>query len=307
MKNQKHKKLLIILTVIFVISGLQIVFATVPNPGHLLSELECNSLFCINGTAGTVIIGGTASIPLIVNGRITSTGNPTADTDVTTKGYVDGLIGSSGSGTKVQFTSSTTWTVPTGIEIINVTLVGGGGAGGMRNVTTTFAGGGGGSGDVASYQLTVTPGEVLTVIVGSGGVATSPENCGNCGGASYLVKANGKIFVWANGGSPGCIGTSYNYGGSGGLGRCSGGCGYPRSPVPGGYCYSTGSCSGGLSGKPGKGGTGYGSGGGGGGSEYIAGGGGGGYYGADSETIIASDGTSTYGGNGAPGIIFITY
>ncbi len=302
-KNKKHKELLTILAVMLVIAGLQVVFATVPNPGHLLSELECNNLFCIDGTAGTVTIGGTASIPLIVNGRITSTGTPTADTDVATKGYVDDLIGSGGSGTKVQFTSSTTWTVPTGVEIIDVTLVGGGGAGGMRNATTTFAGGGGGSGDVVSYQLTVTPGEVLTVIVGSGGIATSD----GCGGGSYLAKSDGKIFVWANGGSKGSNGMDYNYGGPGGLGRCSGGCGYPRHPEPWGYCYSTGSCSGGLSGKPGKGGTGYGSGGGGGGSEYTAGGGGGGYYGAGSETIIASDGTSTYGGDGSPGIIFITY
>jgi hypothetical protein len=284
------------------------VFATVPNPGHLLSELECNALFCINSTAGTVTIGGTASIPLIVNGRITSTGTPTASTDVATKGYVDGLVGSGGGlMNTVEFTSSTQWTVPTNVEIINVTLVGGGGAGGMRNASTTFAGGGGGSGNVTSYQLTVTPEEVLTVIVGSGGIGTSTESCGKCGGASYLVKDSGKIFVWADGGSPGSNGMDYNYGGPGGLGRCSGGCGYPRTPAPSGYCSSYGQCGGGTSGKPGNGGTGYGSGGGGGGSEYTAGGGGGGYYGTGSETIFASNGTSTYGGDGAPGIVFIAY
>jgi hypothetical protein len=303
MKNQKHKKLLIILTIIFVISGLQIVFATVPNPGHLLSELECNSLFCINSTAGTVTIGGTASIPLIVNGRITSTGTPTVDTDVATKGYVDGLIGSSGSKNVLEITSSSQWTVPAGVEFIDIILIGGGGGGG--NGSATDSGAGGGSGFIDNSHLTVTPGEILNVIVGAGGDSSLS------GGSSYLTKADGKLLAWANGGGAGNDAGSL-YGGGPGMGRCNGGSGQD-------YCMGcpscTGQCGGGMCGMTsansgGYGGTGYGAGGGGGGageSGHRAGGGAGGYYGAVSVPVSANNGSGQTGGSGAPGIVIIAY
>lgn len=308
MKNQKYKILFTVLIVIFAVIGLQVTFATVPNPGHLLSELECNSLFCINGTAGTVTIGGTASNPLVVNGRITSTGTPTANTDVATKGYVDAAVGGGGGGeeteTVVEITSSGQWTVPAGVNFIEVILVGGGGGGGNGVVSSIHAGGGGGSGYIESTHLTVTPNETLNVVVGSGGSA------GSWGGASYLTKADGKLLVWANGGGAG--GNAMDYGGGGGSGRCSGGCGETYHP---GCSSCTGQCGGGMCGltaaySGGYGGTGYGAGGGGGGAtEYghRAGGGGGGYYGATSVSVSAANGSSQTGGAGAPGIVIISY
>jgi len=304
--KKTNKILLTIVVSALVITGLQMVFATVPNPGHLLSELECNALFCINSTAGTVTIGGTASIPLIVNGRITSTGTPTANTDVATKGYVDGLVGSGGGGivNTVEFTSSAQWTVPTGVEFINVMLIGGGGGGGSGS--STDAGAGGGSGYIGNYQLTVTPGEILNVVVGgAGGPASS-------GGTSSLTKADGKLLFWSSGGGPGGDAGDIWGGSPGFSGRCAGGAGQD-------YCTGcpscNGQCGGGACGmldanSGGYGGTGYGAGGGGGGSgEYgnRAGGGGGGYYGAVGTPVSASNGSGQTGGAGAPGIVIIAY
>lgn len=306
MKIQKHKTFLTVLAVVLVGIGLQVAFATVPNPGHLLSELECNSLFCINSTNGTVTIGGTASIPLIVNGRITSTGTPTVATDVATKGYVDNAVGGGGGTTVVEITSSGQWTVPTNVHFINTILIGGGGGGGQGS--SANGGGGGGSGQIESVSLTVTPNESLYVVVGAGGGSAS------CGGSTYLSKSDGRILAWANSGCAG--GGAGSYGGKPGSGRCAGGAGQIYCP---GCPSCNGQCSGGGCGlsqnSSGEGGCGYGAGGGGGGSGTYgnrAGGGGGGYYGATTGYPCASagsvySGSPTAGGTGAPGIIIISY
>ena len=89
------------------------------------------------------------------------------------------------------FTSSTTWTVPSDVTLINkVFVVGGGGGGGNTN------GGGGGGGRVTLQEnFVVTPGASLTVTVGNGGGAggngvtssfDSVTAAGGGGGASNL-------------------------------------------------------------------------------------------------------------------------
>ena len=76
----------------------------------------------------------------------------------------------------VKFTStgSTTWTVPAGVNQVEVLVVagGGGGGGGKRG------GGGGGGGVVYKPYFTVTPGAVLNVTVGAGGSAAGAGNTG---------------------------------------------------------------------------------------------------------------------------------
>lgn len=63
------------------------------------------------------------------------------------------------------------WTVPVGVTSISAVLVGGGGAGWVSNGWSTTGGGGGGLRYINS--LPVTPGEILTVYVGTGGIQTS--------------------------------------------------------------------------------------------------------------------------------------
>jgi hypothetical protein len=66
------------------------------------------------------------------------------------------------------------WTVPAHVHYINVFEVAGGGAGGQGLSTDGGGGGGGGSGGYSTYRdVKVTPGEVLTITVGAGGLNTN--------------------------------------------------------------------------------------------------------------------------------------
>jgi hypothetical protein len=83
---------------------------------------------------------------------------------------------------------SYTWTVPDHVRRIDVLAVGAGGAGGpgLTGVLEGGSGGGGGSGAYQkSTELTVTPGEVLTITVGGGGDKNSYSN------APYYAVSNG--------------------------------------------------------------------------------------------------------------------
>ena len=103
------------------------------------------------------------------------------------------------SGRKV-FTSSTTWTVPTGVKSINIHCTGPGSDGrkaGNVGLNRGVAGGGGGGGCTA-YQknITVTPGQIITISVG----ASCASNSTNA--ASSSASLNGVVLVTAKG-SPG--------------------------------------------------------------------------------------------------------
>ena len=91
---------------------------------------------------------------------------------------------------------TTTWTVPAGVTSISVAAVGGGG-GGAQNTS----GGSGGSGGLLNYvnSVAVTPGDVYTVIVGSGGATGS--GYGQNGYDTYMMPPTGNTpVVFANGG-----------------------------------------------------------------------------------------------------------
>lgn len=68
------------------------------------------------------------------------------------------------------YTSSTTFTIPTGRTVLKITVVGGGGGGGGN---ATYGGSGGGGGGTSVGYYLVTPGNTLAVTVGSGGTGGS--------------------------------------------------------------------------------------------------------------------------------------
>ena len=157
--------------------------------------------------------------------------------------------------TKV-YTASTTATVPDGCHSITAFVVGGGGGGGrggyvyIGEYSSTFTrccgGGGGGGGRQTSKTVNVTPGQSISIVIGSGGNGGSggyrsgsynysySEN-GNSGGngGTSTVNANG-VAVSASGGNGGGGGSVHFYvssekpqadlqGGSGGSGYRNGG------------------------------------------------------------------------------------
>lgn len=83
----------------------------------------------------------------------------------------------------VTLTSGTSWTVPTGVTYVNVTLRGGGGAGGAGIANNVF-GQRGVSGQVVSSTLSTTPGASITYAIGAGGTAS-----GGAGGTTTFTGA----------------------------------------------------------------------------------------------------------------------
>jgi len=162
------------------------------------------------------------------------------------------------------YTSGTgTWTVPDGVYLIDLLVVGGGG--GRGGAGYGGSGGGGGAGGLIYLEgVAVTPGQTYNYAVGEGGQAGSTSNGSNGDNSSFGSYT-------ANGGGGGGLSGTY----TGRNGGCGGGGGFGASNLAGGsrtQPVETGN---------------YGNNGGGGNSSYPGGGGGAG-----------SAGVNRYGGAG---------
>ncbi|GLB26638.1 hypothetical protein LXJ15735_28790 [Lacrimispora xylanolytica] len=114
-------------------------------------------------------------------------------------------------------TSSTTWTVPSGINQVQVFLVGGGGGGGYNVLYGgDHAGFGGGSGYTTTQTVSVTPGQQIPIVIGAGGRGRNSDNGDNGSNTSFgsVVVNGGNRGSWyigsnvpnSNGGSGGGAG-----------------------------------------------------------------------------------------------------
>lgn len=166
------------------------------------------------------------------------------------------------------------FTVPDGVTSISMLCIGGGGGGG--GCGNTYSGGGGGGGGLAyANNVSVTPGETLTVRVGGAGQAGSRDGNGGTGGQSSVFRGPNPLCS-VNGGSGG---TSQNTGGAGG-GTSGTGTRYAGGAGGTGQTFSRGGGGGGAAGYAGVGGAGQngnsslpggnGSGGGGGGAGAVS-------------------------------------
>ena len=214
---------------------------------------------------------------------------------------VDGYTISIG---QVEFTTPGTysWTVPPFVESISMVAVGGGQSGGSG-----AAGGLGGAGGWLAYRntYTVTEGDVLTIVVGSGGTAVPADskNVGNNGGNSN-VKIGGTVILDAAAGytaSAPVVSGQVTYSGGGGGGAGAGGAtkyngggggagGYAGIGGNGSYQFSSTTAGAGGGGGGGGGGT----------NNRGTGGGGVGIYGQGSNGT-AGTGLGVGGGGGSSG------
>lgn len=103
------------------------------------------------------------------------------------------------------------WTVPSGVEAISVTLTGAQGGRGADD--DPGVGAAGGAGGRVTGRLAVTPGEVLTFHLGSAG--SSGSFASNTGGGAGGVTAGG-LYAGGRGGNAGGNGSSGGGGGGGG-------------------------------------------------------------------------------------------
>ncbi|HID3519630.1 TPA: phage tail protein, partial [Citrobacter braakii] len=207
-------------------------------------------------------------------------------------------------------TTSGSFTVPAGVTELCISAVAGGGGGGSGGGgDSSFFGGGGGSGgageSIVKRKFAVTPGTVINITIGSGGVGSiastatgsAPTAGGNTVIGSLITLHGGQPGINAGNGQNTAPGGGYgqgfptgSYGGDGNL-NVSSGNGAPgaSSPFGGG---GGGGRAGTDQGTDGTAGSGYGSGGGSGGGKY------------GTAPITARGGN---GGNGAPGIVMIEW
>ena len=115
-----------------------------------------------------------------------------------------------------EFTANATFTVPAAVSELRVDAYGGGGGGGGADGSNQGGGGGG-----AAYNagvITVSPGEVLTIMVGSGGkggLAGNPAQAGAAGGTTKILNSSKVVLFAASGGKGGQGATSTSNGNSG--------------------------------------------------------------------------------------------
>ena len=208
-----------------------------------------------------------------------------------------------------DFTSSGSFTVPTGVTSINIVAVGAGGGGGGTDNNDETGGGGGGGALAYVNTISTTPGESLTITVGTGGNGGGRGANGG-GGGSSSVDRGGTTLVQANGGSggqhagAGGAGGTVNTG-SGGAGG-AGGAGSNGNTNDagggggaGGYSGNGGAGAAFNDGNGGDGGSGGAAGGGGSGTSNASRGGGGvGILGEGTSGAASADGASGNGGSG---------
>jgi hypothetical protein len=112
--------------------------------------------------------------------------------------------GYAGPGAQV-FTSDGTFTIPSGITKLKATIVGGGGGSGRGNGAPS--GGGGGGGTAIKYLTSLTPGNTISVTVGSGGTGRTGSNGnGTTGGTSSIASGTQSITTVSATGGAGSFG-----------------------------------------------------------------------------------------------------
>ena len=159
-----------------------------------------------NGSAAVTIAN--AGVTSIVAGTGMSVSGATGAVTITNTSTYGGLTGQ-------LFTSTGTFTIPTGITRVKVTLVGGGASGGGDNGTAGSGGGAGGS--VISWLTGLTPGNTISVsAIGAGGSPSTGN--GNSGGTTTVSSGTQTITTMsATGGTGGSAGQGSS-GGNGGSG-----------------------------------------------------------------------------------------
>lgn len=280
-------------------------------------------------TASSTGTGGSGAILVIPSSNATSSWNsaslaalkiPVADNagyissswvNPATSTYTIGAFPAYQIGKNIKiFTSSGTFTVPSGVTRLLIEAVGAGaGAGGLENANAPDVAPGGGAGAYCWISADVTGTTTIGITIGAGGNGGTPpgagaDSPGNDGGtttvSSYISAGGGKYSVGLSSGIN-KIGT-LGRGGTGTASSTSSNVGYCTGGQPGGFGTITASTAGIISGKGGDSFFGYGA------PPVTATGNGTNAvnYGAGGSGPIAN-GSNGNGGNGFAGFVKITW
>ena len=111
----------------------------------------------------------------------------------------------------VTLTSGTSWTVPTDVTSIIVTLIGGGGGGGSYYSPTGSDGSDAHAGELIRSTITTTPGASIAYAIGAGGAANASGGTTSFTGATSA--AGGNRGAGTSAAAVGTLGTTANNGG----------------------------------------------------------------------------------------------
>lgn len=147
--------------------------------------------------AAAIAVAAAAGTPTAL---VLPTANGTAGQTIVNDGSANLSWSSIGGSAILTSTSLSTWTIPTGVTAIDVTIVGGGGGGGGGDAG---AGGGGAGGNKATCLITgLTPGGTLSYQVGPGGPGGAASGAGTAGTATVFDNLS------LNGGGAGASGAT---------------------------------------------------------------------------------------------------
>jgi hypothetical protein len=129
-----------------------------------------------------------------------------------------GVVGSAVNTVTYYSAGTTSWSVPAGVTSITIQTWGAGGGGGTNN--GSGSGGNGGGGGYAKGVVTVTPGDSISIAVGSGGAKAAGNLSGGKGGGYTAVTntTTATLLMKAGGGGGGGGGRGSGNGGAGGAG-----------------------------------------------------------------------------------------
>jgi hypothetical protein len=183
---------------------------TVAQGGIGAATLTANNVLLGNGTSSPQVVApSTSGNVLTSNGTTWTSAAPTS-----------AFTGARGQ----AFTANGTFTIPTGVTALKITVIGGGGGGGGVASGGGTAGGGGGGATAISYLTSLTVGNTLAVTIGGAGSAgnTSGSN-GGTGGSSTVASGTQSITTITGGGGTGGGGVNQDAGGGGAGGTATNG------------------------------------------------------------------------------------
>lgn len=154
--------------------------------GGTIDGVQIGNTVAVTGTFNAVYLAETTTKGTAANEGVLYTKDVSSVTHLFYRPNSNGTEEQiSGVSSSQLFTGNGTFTAPSGVTRVIVTLCGGGGGGGGAN--TLFAGGGGGAAQcIIAHAMVVSPGVGYTVTVGSGGAGGNAAD-GSAGGNSTFV------------------------------------------------------------------------------------------------------------------------
>jgi hypothetical protein len=179
----------------------------VPNTGVLSATTFSGAGTSLTGTAASLTAGNATTAAAVTGGYVSSIVAGTGISVSSATGAVTVTASGAYAGPGGQvFSANGTFTIPTGITKIKVTVTGGGGgaagSGGYHS-------GGGGGGTAIKWLTGLTSGANLAVTIGGGGNGgiwnNAGTNGGNAGGNSTVASGNQSISTITGGGGGGGV------------------------------------------------------------------------------------------------------